>query len=57
MDVVRETPGVARTAFSFGPSPAGCISIRVATTLSDMSDRLSVLSSCSMSGVLFIVRG
>jgi hypothetical protein len=57
MVVVRETPGVARTAFSFGPSPAGCISIRVAATLSDMSDRLSVLSSCSMSGVLFIVRG
>jgi hypothetical protein len=40
-----------------GSSPAGCISIQVTATLSDMSDRLSLLSSRSMSGVLLMARG
>jgi hypothetical protein len=35
-------------------SPAGCISIRVTTTLSVMSDSLSLQSSRSMFGVLFL---
>jgi hypothetical protein len=56
MVVVRETPGVARTTCWSGSSPVGCISIRVVATLSDMSDRLLLLSSRSMSGVLFMVR-
>jgi hypothetical protein len=37
-----------------GSSPAGCISIRVTTTLSVMSDSLSLLSSRSIFGVLLV---
>jgi hypothetical protein len=33
---------------------AGCISIRVAATLSVMSDNLSLQSPCSIFGVLFL---
>jgi hypothetical protein len=42
MVVIRETPGVTRMTRWSGSSPAGCISIRVTVTLSDMNDRLSV---------------
>jgi hypothetical protein len=41
--VVCETPGVTRTSCWSGSSPIGCISIQVTTTLSDMSDCLSVI--------------
>jgi hypothetical protein len=37
-----------------GSSPAGCISIRVITTLSIMSDSLSLQLSHSMFGVLLV---
>jgi hypothetical protein len=37
-----------------GSAPAGCISIRVTTTLSVMSGSLSLQSSHSMCGVLLI---
>jgi hypothetical protein len=37
-----------------GSSPAGCILIRVAVTLSVMSDSLSLPSSRSMFGVLLV---
>jgi hypothetical protein len=55
--VVLETPGAMRTTCRSGSSPAGYISIQIVVTLSDMSDRLSLLSSHSMSGVLLLVRG
>jgi hypothetical protein len=55
--VVRETPGAMSSTCRSGSSPAGCISIQVAVTLSDMSDRLSFLSSHNKSGVLFMVKG
>jgi hypothetical protein len=43
MVIVRETPGGGtRTMCRSGSSPAGCISIRVAVTLLNMSDRLSI---------------
>jgi hypothetical protein len=35
-------------------SPAGCISIRIAATLSVISDKLLLSSSCSMFGVLLV---
>jgi hypothetical protein len=41
--VVCETLGFTRTMCQSGSSPTGCISIRVPTTLSDMSNRLSVV--------------
>jgi hypothetical protein len=37
-----------------GSSPAGCILIRVTTTLSIMSDSLSLVSSRSTFGVLLV---
>jgi hypothetical protein len=37
-----------------GSSPAGCISIRVAVTISVMSGSLSLQSSRSMFGVLLV---
>jgi hypothetical protein len=40
-----------------GSSPVGCISIRVAATLSVMSDSLSLQSSHSMFCVLLWIRG
>jgi hypothetical protein len=42
MVVVREILGVAHTTCWSGSSSVWCISIQVITTLSDMSDRLSV---------------
>ncbi len=45
---VRETPGATRMSCQSGSSTVGCISIWVTMTLSDMSDRLSLLSSHSM---------
>jgi hypothetical protein len=42
MVVVCETPGVMCTVCWLGFSHVGCISIRVAATLSDISDCLSV---------------
>jgi hypothetical protein len=47
--VVRETRGAMRTTCWPGSSTAGCTSIRITMTLSNMSDRLSLLSSRSMS--------
>jgi hypothetical protein len=47
--VVRETQEVKRTTCWSGSSPAECTLIQIATTLSDMSDRLSLLSSRSIS--------
>jgi hypothetical protein len=47
--VVRETREVKRTTCWSGSSPVGCILIRITMTLSDISDRLSLLSSRSMS--------
>jgi hypothetical protein len=41
-------------AFWSGSSPAGCISIRVAVTLSVMSGSLSLSSSHSMFGALLV---
>jgi hypothetical protein len=41
-------------AFWSGSSPAGCISIRVAATLSVMSGNLSLQSSHSMFGVQLV---
>jgi hypothetical protein len=49
MVVIHETIGVARMMCWSGSSPAGCISIQVTATLSDMSDHLLFLSSHSMS--------
>jgi hypothetical protein len=43
MVAIHETSGVVCTACWSGSSPAGCISIRVTTTLLDMSDCLSVI--------------
>jgi hypothetical protein len=40
--VIRETPGATHTMCRLGSSPAWCTSIRVAATLLDMSDRLSL---------------
>jgi hypothetical protein len=40
--VVCETTGVMRMTCWSDSSPAGCISIQIAATLSDMSGRLSV---------------
>jgi hypothetical protein len=57
MVVERETLGVARISCWSGSSPTRCISTRIAVTLSDMSDRLSLLSSSSMYVVLLIVGG
>jgi hypothetical protein len=57
MVIIRETPWVTRMACWSGSSPARYISIRVTAILSDMSDCLSLLSSHSMSSVLFMVRG
>jgi hypothetical protein len=42
MVIIHETPGVTRMTCWSGSSHTGCISIRVAVTLSDMSDSLSV---------------
>jgi hypothetical protein len=41
--VVHGTPGATCMMCWSGSSPAGCLSIRVAATLSDMSGRLSVV--------------
>jgi hypothetical protein len=57
MVAIRETLGATCTACWLGSSLAGWISIQIAMTLSNMSDRLSLLSSHSMSGVLLMVRG
>jgi hypothetical protein len=54
---IHETPGVARMTYWSGSSPAGCTPIQITATLSNMSYRLSLPSSRSMSGVLLIVRG
>jgi hypothetical protein len=48
MVVIRETCETTHMTCWSGSSLAGCIPIRIATTLSDMSDRLSLLSSRSM---------
>jgi hypothetical protein len=40
--VIHDTPGAMRMTCWLGSSPTGCISIRVTTTLFDMSDRLSI---------------
>jgi hypothetical protein len=50
MIVVCETLRAIRITCRSGSSPTGCISIRVVATLSDMSNRLSLLSSRSTSG-------
>jgi hypothetical protein len=49
-------PGVKRMVCWSGSSPVGCISIRVAATLSVMSDSLSLQSSRSRV-VIFWIRG
>jgi hypothetical protein len=49
-------PGVKRMVCRLGSSPVGCISIRVAVTLSVMSDSLSLQSSRSRV-VIFWIRG
>jgi hypothetical protein len=49
MIIICETLWVMRMTCRSGSSPAGCISIRVVATLSDMSHRLPLLSSHSMS--------
>jgi hypothetical protein len=46
--------GVKRLACWSGSSPIGCMSIRVAATLSVMSGSLSLQSSHSMFGVLLV---
>jgi hypothetical protein len=48
MVVICETPGTMYMTCWSGSSPAVCTPIRIAATLSDMSDRLSLLSSHSM---------
>jgi hypothetical protein len=48
MVVIRETREAKRTTCWSGSSPTGCTSIQITATLSDMSDRLSLLSSHSM---------
>jgi hypothetical protein len=48
MVVVCETLGTTRMMCQSGSSPIGCTPIQIAITLSDISDRLSLLSSCSM---------
>jgi hypothetical protein len=40
--VIHETPGVTRAMCWSGSSPARCISIQIAMTLLNMSDRSSV---------------
>jgi hypothetical protein len=55
--VVLETPGVTHTTCKSGSSAAGCISIQITVTPSDMSGRLLLLSSHSMAGALLMVRG
>jgi hypothetical protein len=47
--VVCETRGTTRMIYWSGSSPTRCTLIRIIVTLSDMSDRLSLLSSRSMS--------
>jgi hypothetical protein len=47
--VVRETREDKRMMFWSGSSPVWCTPVRIAATLSDMSDCLSLLSSRSMS--------
>jgi hypothetical protein len=47
--VVRETHGATHMMCWSGSSPAGCTPIRITVTLLDMCDRLSLLSSRSMS--------
>jgi hypothetical protein len=49
MVVVRETRRATHMMCLSGSSPAGCTPIRFAVTLLDMSGRLSLLSSHSMS--------
>jgi hypothetical protein len=46
--VVHETRGAMHMMCWSGSSPAGCTPIRIAATLSDMSDRLPLQSSRSM---------
>jgi hypothetical protein len=48
MVVIHETREAKRTTCWSGSSPVGCTPIRITVTLSDMSDRLSLLSSHSM---------
>jgi hypothetical protein len=48
MVVIRETREAKRMTCWSGSSPTGCTSIQITATLSDMSDRLSLLSSHSM---------
>jgi hypothetical protein len=47
--VVHEIRGATCMMCWLGSSPIGCTPIRIAMTLSNMSDRLSLLSSHSMS--------
>jgi hypothetical protein len=47
--IVRETREATRTMCWSGSSRAGCTLIRITVILSDLSDRLSLLSSRSMS--------
>jgi hypothetical protein len=46
--VIRETREAKRTTCCSGSSPVGCTPIQITATLSNMSDRLSLLSSRSM---------
>jgi hypothetical protein len=54
MVVIRESPRVKHMACWSGSSPTGCISIRVAATLSVMSGSLPLQSSRSIFGVLLV---
>jgi hypothetical protein len=49
MVVIHETLGTTCMMCQSGSSSAGCIPIQIAMTLSDMSGRLALLSSHSMS--------
>jgi hypothetical protein len=55
MVVIRETRGATHMTCQSGSSPAGCTPIRTVMTLSDMSDRLSLLPSHSMSYCIWMV--
>jgi hypothetical protein len=59
MVIVRESCGATCTTYWLGSSPAGCTLIQIATTLSDTSNRLPLLSSHSMSccidGLIYMV--
>jgi hypothetical protein len=46
--VIRENREAKHTTYWLDSSPAGCTPIRITVTLSDMSDHLLLLSSCSI---------